>query len=159
MFDDLETETQRTEDEAGASKRRGSWAPLLSVIVWALLYFPFGSKPWGMPLAIAGAYSVFVFGLAFGQTFRDRDDFFGNADVLPYVAKLLIPHVVILAIITWGVSWWSRLEPALPIWMTTEGRKGSVWYWCGALALGGLGFLQGLWMARRLKRRFHEPEY
>lgn len=130
----------------------------MAAVAFGLLFLPFKDHPWSLYVAVAGSYSVLVFGLAFGSAFEDADDFFGNSQVPRYIAKLLIPHALILALIALGVSRWLYLRPTLPSWVTQEGRRGSFWDLCGWLSLGIAGVWQGLWMAGRIKRRFEGPE-
>jgi hypothetical protein len=103
-------------------------------------------------VSVGAAYTVLVFCLALGNAFKDLDDVLGNPHALACIAKLMIPHLFALALVAWGVYEWLNLSRTLPVWVTHEGRKGSVWYWCGMLPLGGAGYWEGFWMAGKLRK-------
>lgn len=157
MFEDLDTETQsegrqESSEDENTTWWLGKWAHVLTILAWFVLFVAFSDRPWGAQVAVAGGYTVLVFCVALGNAFKDLDDVTGNPRALISIAKLLIPHAFILALVVWGVSEWFHLRPALPSWVTQEGRKGSLWYWCGMLPLGGAGYAEGFWMARSLRR-------
>jgi hypothetical protein len=163
MFDDLDTAEQRTEespsdDQPKSSRGLWPWAHFPALLIFSVLFVVLNGNPWRLHIAIGGAYTVLVFGLTFGASLRNADDFFGDSRVPLYVAKLLIPHALILALVILGVSEWLRLRPMLPLWVTQEGRKGSLWMLFGWLLLIGTALGQASWMAGRIKRRFGEPE-
>jgi len=158
MFEDIETEAQPREVEKKSSWWLGPWAHFPAGIVFCLLYFPTKDHFWSWYAAIAGSYTVYVFCRAFGCAFKDSDDLFGNSQVPRYLAKLLIPHALILALILLGVSVWFDLRSLLPDWMTHEGRRESPWDLFGWLVLAGAGIWQGFWMTGKLKHRLEEAE-
>lgn len=158
MFDDLETAETKTEDEERPSSQLYRWAHFPGLLVFGLLILPLHRHPWGWQIAIACGYSVFVFWFAFGSVLNDADDFFGDPRVLRYGARLLIPHLLVLAPLIAGVTLWFRLKPMLPEWVTHEGSKGSFWMLFGWIVLIAAGMTQGFWMAGKLKRRFQQAE-
>ena len=134
------------------------WAHFPAMLAFGVLFVLFRGQPWRWHVAIGGSYTVYVFFFAFGSVFKGLDDFFGDSRVPRYFSKLLIPHAVILVLITAGVTLWFRLLPLLPSWVTEEGRKESLWDFCGWIALAIAGITEGFWMAGKTKRRFSEPE-
>ncbi|HEY2861892.1 MAG TPA: hypothetical protein VGJ21_26060 [Terracidiphilus sp.] len=163
MFEDVDIETQSEGKQEPSENRArtwwlGRWAHVLTMPVWAVLFMSSAEQPWGSYVSVAAAYTVLVFCLALGYAFKDLDDVTGNSRALISIAQLLIPHAFVLAVVVCGVYEWLHLAPSLPSWMTEEGRKGSAWYWCGMAPLGGAGYAEGFWMARRLRRRCPAPE-
>jgi hypothetical protein len=160
MFDDLETAGRKTDD--GSTSEQPSqlyrWAHFPAMLIFGILIILFHGHPWGWQLAIGGGYTVYVFFFAFGSVFKNSDDFFGDSRVPKYAMELLIPHVLILALIVFGVTEWFRLKPILPEWVTHEGRKGSLWMLLGWLLLASAGISQGFWMAGLIKRRLGEQQ-
>jgi hypothetical protein len=161
MFDDLETAESKIEglpapgdDASESSPQLYRWAHFPAMLAFVVLILPFHGHRWGWQIAIAGAYTVYVFFFAFGSVFQSVGDFFGDPRVSRYAARLLMPHVLVLALIVSGVTWWFHLKPLLPAWATHEGRRPSLWFYCGALLLALAGIAQGAWMAGRMKRRF-----
>jgi hypothetical protein len=153
MFEDLEAAAQEpVDDEEKSSWWLGPWAHFPAIVVFGVLFFLFKDHAWGWYVAIACSYTVYVFCRAFGSAFKDSDDLFGNSEVPHYLAKLLVPHALIVALIMLGVFLWFYLKPSLPSWLTHEGRKGSLWDLLGWLVLAGAGIKQGFWMADKLKR-------
>jgi len=128
------------------------------MLAFGILIILLHGHPWSWQLAIGGGYTVYVFFFAFGTVSQDADDFFGDARVLPCAAKLLIPHLLILAMIIAGVALWFHLRPTLPDWVTHEGRKGSFWDLFGWLVLAFAGLGQGTWMGGKIKRWFRESD-
>jgi hypothetical protein len=165
VFDDLDTAVKKVEDvespaddENEPSSQLYRWAHFPGMLAFGLLFILFRSHPWRWQIAIGGGYTVYVFFFAFGSVLRDADDFFGDTRVPKCAAKLLVPHVLVLALIVEGVTLWFHLKPLLPPWVTHEGRKGSLWDLCGWILLAGAGIWQGFWMAGKIKRRFKEVE-
>jgi hypothetical protein len=157
MFDDLETAEKKTEPADGdetPSSQLYRWAHFPAFLVFGLLIIPLHGYRFGWHIAIAGAYTVYVFFFAFGSVLRDADDFFGDLRVPRYAAELLIPHLLALALLMSGVTLWFHLRSTLPDWVTHEGRKESFWDLLGWLVLACAGVAQGFWMAGRIKRRF-----
>jgi hypothetical protein len=107
------------------------WAHFPALLVFGVLIIPFHGYSWGWPVAIACGYTVFVFWFAFGAVLRDADDIFGDPQVVPYAAKLMLPHLPVLAILIPAVSLWFRLRPMLPDWFTHSEQKGSFWFFDG----------------------------
>jgi hypothetical protein len=156
MFDSLPSAQDEVEEQSSLVDRKstwwlGRWAHVITIPVWFILYISFAEKPWGAHVSVAGGYTALVFSLALGYAFNDWDDVLGNSRAMAYIAKLGILHVFVLALVIWGVSEWLHLAATLPSWVIHEGRKGSVWYWCGILPLAGAGYGEGLWMASRLR--------
>ena len=151
-------EDMPADDESKPESSLYRWAHFPAMLAFGLLFVLFRGQPWRWHVAIGGCYTVYVFFFAFGSVFKGLDDFFGDSRVPRYLAKLLIPHTVILVLVTAGVTLWFRLLPLLPSWVTQEGRKGSLWDICGWLVLAIAGIMQGFWMAGKTKRRFSEPE-
>lgn len=163
MFDDLDTAEQRTEESASGDQDRPSrglwpWAHFPALLIFGVLFVALSGHPWRWYIAIGGSYTVLVFGLAFGASLTNADDFFGDSKVPLYIAKFLIPHALILALVIVGVSGWFHLRPMLPSWATREGRRPAIWDYCGWLILACAAVWQAKWMAGRIKRRFGEPE-
>ena len=164
MFDEYPVVEKQSDDEQKSSEDRkstwwlGRWAHVVTIPVWFILFISFADRPWGAQVSVACAYTVLVLCLTLGYAFQDLDDVLGNPRALAYCAKLLIPHALVLALVVWAVSEWLHLAPTLPSWMTQEGRKGSLWYWCGMLPLAGAGYWQGLWMASKLRRHCQVAE-
>jgi hypothetical protein len=99
-----------------------------------------------------------VFGFAIGSVIKDLDDVLGDPALLQYAAKLLIPHAVVLALLTFLIATWFHVGANLPLWATTEGRKESLWDFFGWLVLAVAGITQGIWMAGKFRRRFHKSQ-
>ncbi|MGA3130913.1 MAG: hypothetical protein ABSD59_08945 [Terracidiphilus sp.] len=165
MFDDLETAEKKSEDEqtpTGDENKLSSglyrWAHFPALLTFGILIILFHGHPWSWQVAIGCAYTVYVFFFAFGSVLRDLDDFFGDPRVPRCAGRLLIPHLVILALIIAGVPLWFQFRPMLPDWATHEGRKGSLWDLCGWLVLAFAGIAQGFWMAGKLKRWFGKSD-
>jgi hypothetical protein len=165
MFDDLDTAEQKTEDELtpeDEEKQPSSnlyrWAHFPAMLVFGVLIILFHGHPWSWQVAIGGGYTVYVFFFAFGTVLRDADDFLGDPRVPRYAARLLAPHLPILALVLCGVSLWFYLRPTLPAWVTQEGRKGSFWDLLGWLILAIAGIAQGSWMAGKIKRWFRQTD-
>ena len=74
------------------------------------------------------------------------------------MATLLLPHVLILALVMLAAYFWLHLIPTLPSWITVEGRKGSLWELCGALAAAIAGISEGGWMAGKIRHRLGKSE-
>jgi hypothetical protein len=160
MFEDsLDTKDQTSEgresaEEPGtASYGLGRWAHFPAGLVFGILFVVLSGHPWRWYVAIDGAYTVCVFGFAIGSVIKDLDDFFGSAEIQRCAARLLIPHIPVLAVLTYGTFLWFHLNTILPSWLTQEGRKGSLWEILGWLALAVAGVTQGIWMSRRIKRQ------
>ena len=136
----------------------GRWAHFPAGLVFGLLFILFSGHPWRWFIAIDGAYTVYVFGLAIGSIIKDMDDLFGDPQIAKAALRLLIPHAAALAALTGGISLWFHLRTLLPSWMTHEGRKESLWDLLGWLALAVLGISQGIWMAEKMKRRLGKPQ-
>ncbi len=130
-------------------------------MAFGVLIIPLHGFSWGWPVAIVGAYTVYVLWFAFGSVLSDADNFFGDPRVVRYGGKLLVPHLLVLAIIVPAISLWFRLKPMLPEWATHEGHKGSLWFLFGWMSLGVSGIAEGSWMGRKLKRLYgkHEEEW
>jgi hypothetical protein len=160
MFDDLDTAERKTDDDSTSEKSSQlyRWAHIPAILVFGILIILFHGHPWSWQLAIGGGYTGYVFFFAFGSVFKNSDDFFGDSRAPKYFVKLLIPHLLILVLITAGVMMWFHLRPLLPLWLTHEGRKESLWDLLGWLLLVGAGILQGFWMAGLIKRRFRDQE-
>jgi hypothetical protein len=165
MFEDsLGIENQTVDDQKPSEGNGrpswwvGRWAHVIALPTFCLLYLPFKDHPWAWQVAIAGSYSVFAFGRAFGSAFKDADDLFGNSQVPRCIATLLLPHALILAIITLAVSAWLHLKPVLPSWVTYEGREGSLWDLCLLIPLVIAGIREATWMAGKIMRRLDKPE-
>jgi hypothetical protein len=157
MFEDLESETQESEEKK-SSVTLERWAHFPAMLVFGMLIIPLHRYPWGWHIAIAGGYTVYVFWFALGAGKKDLDDLLGDSEVPRNVARLLIPHLLFLTLIMLGVTWWFHLRPILPSWVTQEGRKGSLWDLCGWFALAITAIAQGFWMAGRIRRALGEPE-
>jgi hypothetical protein len=165
MFDDLDTAERKTEDqqthsseESGSSSQLYRWAHFPAMLTFGILFIVFQDSAWRWHIAIGAGYTVYVFFFAFGTVLKDADDFFGDSRVPMSAVRLLIPHALILALLMAGVSWWFHIRPLLPVELTHEGRKGSLWDLFGWLVLGGAGIWQGFWMGGKLKRQFAEPD-
>jgi hypothetical protein len=118
---DLSSLENQTEDTEKASKVEdepsrwlSKWSHVIAGLVFCLLYLPFQSHPWCWYVAIAGSYTVFAFAIALGLGLDCADDFFGDSRVFKYVAVLLLPHALILVVITSAVYLWLRLGSVLP---------------------------------------------
>jgi len=165
MFDDLDTAERKTEgdprsvhSEVKSSSRLYRWAHFPAMLAFGLLFILFRNHPWRWQIAIDGAYTVYVFFFALGAGLQSLDDLFGDSRVSRSVAKLLIPHILILALVTVGVTSWFHLRPTLPEWATHEGRKGSLWDYCGWIILAVAGIWQGIWMGGKIKLEFGAAE-
>ena len=155
MFDDLNTAEQRTDPDQDDDKSASAayrWAHFPALLVFGLLILPLHRYAWGWQVAVAGGYTVYVFWFALGLGLKDTDDLFGDSEVQLYVAKLLLPHALILILIVLGVTEWFHLKPMLPDWVTHEGRKESIWDFLGWIVLGVAAVGQGFWMGGKLKR-------
>ena len=159
MFDELDTAEQETESD-GKNDEPASyrWAHFPALLVFGLLILLLHRIACGWQIAIGGGYTVYVFWFALGLGLKNSDDLFGDSEVQLYVAKLLVPHALILALIILGVTEWFHLKPTLPDWATHEGRKGSLWDLLGWFTLGIAGVWQGFWMGGKIKRHFADHE-
>jgi len=153
MFDEYQSgnEQESTEDEK-TTWWLGRWAHVLTIPVWFILFVAFNDRPRDSYVSVVCAYTVLVLSLALGNAFKDLDDVLGHPRALACIAKLMIPHSFALALVVSCVYEWLNISHTLPAWVTHEGRKGSVWYWCGMLPLGGAGYWEGFWMARKLRK-------
>lgn len=162
-FIDLNSRTvaehESAEESASRSYGLGRWAHFPAMLAFGLLFVLLRGHPWSWYVAIDVAYTVYVFGFAIGSVIKDLDDLLGDPAMLQYAAKLLIPHAVVLAFLTFLVAMWFHTGAALPLWATTEGRKGSFWDLFGWLALAVAGVTQGIWMAGKFQRRFGKSEH
>jgi Na+/proline symporter len=164
MFDDLSSLENSAEDtqkipeaENEPSRWLSRWSHVFAGLAFCLLYFPFQSYPWSWYVAVAGSYSVFAFAIALGLGLDSADDFFGDPRVPKFVATLLLPHALILALITSAAYLWLRIGPTLPPW-ATGGRRLPLWSVCGLVVVYFAGTREGLWMADKIKRQFKERE-
>jgi hypothetical protein len=65
-----------------------------------------------------------------------------------------LPHALFLALLMLAAYLWLHLGPILPHWMTIEDRRrGSLWENFGLVLAALVGLKEGLWMARKIKRR------
>lgn len=160
MFDDLETAERRTDrtNQSGTSVGLERWAHFPALAVFGLLILPLQSDPWGWQIAIAAGYTVYVFWFALGSGAKDLDDLLGDSRSLQSAARLLLPHLLALALVIFGVTWWFRLRPLLPDGLTHEGRRGSFWDLIGWLVLALAAIAQGSWMARKINRSGRDQE-
>ena len=152
MADDLDEATKEPAEPEKPKWWIGPWAHVIAIPVWAVLYFPFSDRPWEPYTSVAGAYTALVFCIALGNSFNNSDDLCGDSRARGYVLRLVIPHLVMLALVMDGVFEWLHLTSMLPAWMIHEGRRGSIWYWCGVSPLAGGGYWEGFWMSRKIKR-------
>jgi hypothetical protein len=171
MFDDLDTAEQKTEEEQKLSEENDKpirqmslWSHVIAGIVFCLLYLPLKGHSWSLYLAAAVAYSVFAFAIAIGNALENLDDIFGDPRIPEYIATLLVPHAPILALIVFEVYLWAYFKLVLPPWMTHE-HTGVVGPWkisyldlCGVTVFWFAGTREGIWMARKIKRRLKETE-
>ncbi len=165
MFDDFDTAESKIEGGQKPSEEDGKpttglarWSHVIAMLVFCLLYLPFQEHRWSFCVAIAGSYSVFVFGRALGSSLGDLDDFVGSPGAPRYVATLLPTHALILALVSLGAYLWSYFEPFLPSWATHAGHRGSLWMICGLLGVIYVGLKESSWVARKIKRRLKESE-
>lgn len=168
MFDnlaDLEDQTEQlreaqkpSEEEEEDKPYLWRWSPVISILVFCSLYFPFRSHPWSWFVAVASSYSVLVFIVALNFGFNDSSDFFGDSRAPKYVATLLLPHALFLALLMLAAYLWLHLIPTLPHWITVEGHKGSLWELFGIVLVSLAGLREGLWMARRIRHRLESSE-
>jgi len=122
MFDNLSNLEDQTEQPQEAQKPSEEedkpylwrWSPIICLLVFCALYFPLRSHPWSWPLAIASAYSVLVFIVAFNFGFSDSSDLFGDSRAPKYVLTLLLPHALFLALLMLAAYLWLHLGPILP---------------------------------------------
>jgi len=151
-------ERESAEESTSRAYGLGRWAHFPAMVVFGLLFMLLRGHPWRWYVTIDVAYTVYVFGFAIGSVIKDLDDVLGNSALLQYAAKLLIPHAVFLALLTFLIALWFQVGAKLPLWATTEGRKGSLWDVIGWLALAVAGITQGIWMAGKFRRRFPESQ-
>jgi hypothetical protein len=164
MFDDPSSLENQTEDTQKAPKAEdepsrwlSKWSHVIAGVVFCLLYFSFQSHPWCWYGAIAGSYTVFAFAIALGLGLDCADDFFGDSRVPMYFAVLLLPHALILVLITFAAYLWLRLGSVLPSW-ATEGRRLPLWDTCGLIVVWFAGTREGIWMGDRIKRQFKDSD-
>jgi len=160
MFDEYPVVKQSDDRRESSEDQKttwwpGRWAHVVTISSWFILFVSFPDCSWGTYVSVAGAYTVFVFCYALGNAFNDLDDVLGDSRALAYILKLMIPHALVLVLIVCGVFERLHLAPTLPAWVTQEGRKGSLWLWCGMLPLGGAAYCQGSWMAKKLRQHCH----
>ena len=165
MFDDSSNLESLNQDAHASSKDENKgfssisrWSVLVAMAVFCLLYFPFQNYPWSWLVAIAGSYTVIAFGFAVGSVVKDADDFFGDPRVPKSLTTLLLPHAVILIPIMSGAYLWLHFQSKLPHWLTVEGRKGSLWDYCGILLGVIAAGREAEWMASKIKRQCEECE-
>lgn len=144
MDSDKEVVMFESSEGTSPSKKtqRGSWAPLLAMIAFGIVYAPFSDRPWGLHAAILCGYSVLTFGLALMNSGHSLS----SEEHRRRLLKLILLHLFILLLIGLGISEWLRLQPGLPSYLTQRGRSGSLWDWIGTMPLGIAAIWQGLWM-------------
>lgn len=160
MFDDLETETKKPDDddERRASLTLERWAHFPAMLVFGLMILVLHGRAWGWRISIAGGYAAYVLFFALGSGKTDLDDLTGDQDLARKVEALLVPIMASSAVLLLAVSEWFQLKPVLPSWITHEYRKGSFWDLLGWMVLVVAGIVQGSWMARRIQRKFRGSE-
>jgi hypothetical protein len=159
MFDEFSQDenpqetSEESEDEEKPARSWSRWSHVIAGLTFCLLYFPFRDRPWSWPVAVAVSYSAFVFAIGLGLSLDDSVDLFGDPRVPEYVARLLLPHALILAPVTFVAYLWVRAVPVLPHWITSEApRYGSVWQLCGLVLFWFVGVKEGLWLSGKIKR-------
>lgn len=165
MFDDISSLEGQTQEDQNSSEEKDKparslsrWSHVVALVVFCLVYFPLQNHPWVWPVAIAISYSTFVFAIAIGLSLDYADDFFGDPRIPKYVAKLLLRHAPILAVITFAAWLWLRAFPTLPRWMSVESNYHhvSLWELCGVVLFWGAGIREGKWMASKIKPQLTE---
>jgi hypothetical protein len=146
-------ERESAEEAATTSYGLGRWAHFPALFVFGILFGLMSGHAWRWYVAIDGAYTVYVFAFAIGSTIKDFDDFFGNPEMQRCAASLMIPHVLVLAALTYGTYLWFHLNSILPSGLSQRGRKASLLDLLGWVVLAAAGITQGIWMARRIKRQ------
>ena len=156
MFDESsesEDTEERAEEEEKPARNWSRWSHVIAGVIFCLLYFPFRGHPWCWPVAVAVSFSVFVFAIGLGLSLDDSVDLFGDARIPEYVARLLLPHALILTPVTLVAYLWVRIMPVLPSWMTSEvPRYGSFWQLCGLVLFWFVGTREGIWLSGKIKR-------
>jgi hypothetical protein len=108
-----------------------------SAIVGGIIYLNTKGTVWGMDLALAVGYSLFVFGMAwvdYNYSYGEESSYYPR----PTLQFILIHLTFQLFVIGYGhLDQYAR--PFMPDWMTHEGRKGSLEYWVFMLPIWGLG--------------------
>ena len=103
-------------------------------------------------MAVAASYSAFAYAIGLGLSLTNADDFFGDARIPKYVAKLLPYHALILTPVTLIAWLMLRAVPILPHWMTEHvPRIGSVWVLLGVLLFYFAGVREGIWLSRKIR--------
>jgi hypothetical protein len=99
-----------------------------------------------------------VFWFALGSGKKGLDDLTGDTLLLRKIASQLLPHLLVLVFVVSGVTAWFRLRPLLPAWAIEEGRRPSLWFYFGLITLAIGGYAEGLWFAKRIRRKFADPD-
>ncbi len=139
----------------------GRWAHVIALVVFAFLYFPLSDHVWTWLVAATVSYIVFMLCCTCGLSFQDSDDFFGNPEVIGYMAILLLRQTFVFALICLFAYLWRYLTPILPAWATAPPSHGlSPWQLGAVLVAYFVAVRESKWMARKIKKRFpdlHEP--
>ncbi|MEI9967322.1 MAG: hypothetical protein WDM87_01325 [Terracidiphilus sp.] len=160
----LKKEQKPSKEDDKPIRQMSLWSHVIAGVVFCLVYLPLKGHPWSLYLAAAVAYSVFAFAIAIGNPLENLDDIFGDPRIPEYIATLFVPHAVILALIVLVVYLWMYLKQTLPPWMTHEHAGVVGWARlsyldiCSAVVLWLAGTREGIWMARKIKRRLKETE-
>ena len=109
----------------------GRWAHVIALVVFAFLYFPLSDHVWTWLVAATVSYIVFMLCCTCGLSFQDSDDFFGNPEVIGYMAILLLRQTFVFAVICLFAYLWRYLTPILPAWGDRTSQS-----WPFALAVG-----------------------
>lgn len=165
MFDDLETAESKAEERAdpSASDRAqhwwiGRWAHVLAGVVFCALYFPLSQYVWSWQIAITATYIVFMLCCTFGIAFKDSDDLLGNTQVQRYIARLMLRQALVLSLISVAAFLWRLSKSVLPVWMTMEGRRMSLWDLFGIVLFYFVAVKEAVWMSTRIKQQLRTPD-
>jgi hypothetical protein len=154
MSPDTSWDDTTPKDTWGNYSATGRLAPLLAGVTFGVLFFPFMSRPWGLPVATLAAYSVLVFGLAL----RDENCSLGRIEVQDLLPRFLLLHIPFLVGVYWIEMEWLKLKSNMPDWLTVRGRRGSLYEWILIAVLYLIAWRQAHWMRAMVKRKLTEGE-
>jgi hypothetical protein len=174
MFDDLEAAERKFEERKPSGDEQtspdtswddttpkdtwnnysatGRLAVVLAGVTFCVLFFPFMSRPWGLPVATLAGYSVLVFSWAL----RDENCSLGRIEVQELLPRFVLLHIPFLLVVCGIEMEWLRQRSNMPDWLIVEGRKGSLYMWILTALLCVIAWQQARWMRTMVKRKLTE---
>jgi hypothetical protein len=126
----------------------GRLAVVLAGLTFCVFFFPFIDSQWALPVATLASYSVLVFGLLF----RDKNCSLRRPQVQEQLAKFAFMHVPFLIVVYGIEAEWLRMASQMPLEITRQGRKGSIYEWILIFVLCLIAWGEEHWMRAIVKR-------